>query len=308
MNIKIVIIGLSLSIAIGISVAWWINSPSRFPEPTGATSAPTNAVRAPKPEVPTIPNLTPQSAELLPGFEKLEPCFSPTLTADLLTIVFSKPGKPGAGYDLFESTRSSIDVPFGVPVLIKATTSPETDAYPAISPDGLKLIYIRSDVNPELWTVRRKSRQESFRDNKRWKGASGDKLVRMGTPQFLNSSQVVYSQSKPDGARSLWISQLSGSNFSRSRLYIKQEGSPTLFLSNKGLRGYYCHGEGGLNLISRSSISQQYGLPIPLIPKEATGPVDGTVWISPQEDIMIYCSPGPMKEMGGARRLWQIAF
>ncbi|QDV18635.1 hypothetical protein Pan153_32950 [Gimesia panareensis] len=309
MNGQKAIIALGFSIAIGMSIAWWVNSPSKFPESTGATSAPTNAVRAPKSETPTLPTLPPLTAEYLPGFEQRDPCFSPSLTPDLLSIVFSMAGRAGSGFDLYESTRSSIDAPFGEPVLLKITVSPETEAYPAISPNGLELIYLKSDINPELWIAKRKSRQEPFQENKRWEGAGKENnSIRLGTPQFLDANRVIFSKLEKNGARSLWMSQRSNSKFLPPKLFVKQQGAATLFVSKSGLRAYYPHTDGGLFLVSRAALSQQYGLPLQLVSKEITGPVDGTIWISPQEDVLIYCSPGPQQEIGSSRRLWQIAF
>ncbi|QDT42866.1 hypothetical protein Pan241w_29610 [Gimesia alba] len=309
MNIQTAVIAVGFTIVIGISISWWVNSPTKFPEPTGATSAPANAIRAPKPKTATLPDLVPNTAELLPGFEKREPCFSPALTPDLLSIIFSMAGRVGSGFDLYESTRPSIDDPFGDPVLLETTVSPETEAYPAISPNGLELIYVKSDINPTLWIAKRKSRQEPFQENKLWEAVGKvDASIRVGTPQFLDANRVVFSKLEKNGSRSLWLVQRSGTKFRNPKLFVQQQGAEALFLSKNGLRAYYPHIEGGLYLVSRAALSHQYGLPLPLTSKEQTGPIDGTIWVSPQEDVLIYCSPGLQKEIGSSRRLWQIAF
>ena len=134
--------------------------------------------------------------ELIPGLEDVGPGFSPCLTPDLRTIVFSNTGNPETAYDLYLAERKDASACFGQPRLIKSCASVDTDAYPTLTADGLELFFVRSDSRPEFYHARRASPSADFGDPVLWSvpaipGADTAKL-RIERPQFLDPLRLVF--------------------------------------------------------------------------------------------------------------------
>lgn len=78
--------------------------------------------------------------QLVAGLDaKLAPA-DPSLSPDELTIYFTGT-TPAGDRDLYLATRSSIELPFESAVSLTTLNSPADDASPAISPDGLTVIF-----------------------------------------------------------------------------------------------------------------------------------------------------------------------
>ena len=86
----------------------------------------------------------------------------------MLTIVFAGMGNPRTGYDLYLAKRGKVSEPFGKPEVVKACVSPETDAYPTMTADGLELFFVRSDANPQLYYSTRETTSADFGDPVHW--------------------------------------------------------------------------------------------------------------------------------------------
>ncbi|MFH1923448.1 MAG: hypothetical protein ABIP48_26610, partial [Planctomycetota bacterium] len=79
------------------------------------------------------------------------------------------------------------------------------------------------------------------------------------------------------------------------------------FLSEDGLR-YYSGSPKGLSMAVRRTETVPFGFGVVLVDAEVSGPTDVPVWVAPKEDVIFYCSPGPGKELGSARKLWMVRF
>ena len=244
----------------------------------------------------------------VPGFEDQTDCFSVCLTPDLKQIVIGKI-TPGSAVDLYLCTRAQTTEPFGRPKLIESTLGPETEAYPSISPDGLELYFIRSDVNPMIWVTRRSDLSADFGPAEKWSICQADEQSsRLGTPQVISKDQVLFSRISMD-TRSIWSSvRRLEDRFSLPELYATPPGNPTVFFSPSGFHAYFGGIDNGLFLLTRPNPTATLGELKQLLDGAATGPIDGTIWISPQEDLAFYCSPGPGEKPGSGHRLWMIAF
>jgi hypothetical protein len=236
-------------------------------------------------------------------------CYSLCLSPDLKQIYFGWSSDTKKDVDLYMATRDSVDSPFGEPVLIESTVSPETDGYPAISPDGLELFFLRSDVKPMIWVTRRPDQASPFGPPEKWSVCEvGDSTSRIGTPQVLSADQVLFSRLDSEkGKREIWCCRrISGTQFSDPELFANPRGNPTAFFNVDGLRAYY--GAEGLMMMWRSNIGAPFSDPDRLVEGAATGPFDGTFWVAPQEDVLFYCSPGPGMPLGSGRKFWVIGF
>ncbi|MEZ6128038.1 MAG: hypothetical protein R3C59_05115 [Planctomycetaceae bacterium] len=310
MKFQLGIIGLAIIVVSAVSAAWWWNRPDRYPVPVGLSSGSVQAIRAPAPKEPSIPDLPPDLAIRVPGFESSENCFSPSLTADLKQIVYATPGSAATGFDLHLAVRNSVADSFGTPRRLMSTVTPETEAYPALSPNGLKLLFVRSDAQPEIWFCQRPDFKTEFSEAEPWTVARvGDTTSTVGTPQFVTDRLAVFSRIDTAGVRTLWgAQQAADGTFSEPFLYAAPEGSPTVFFNPDGLRGYFGGTEGQFFFFWRRHLKGEFSPQETLLPPSSTGPFDGTLWVSPNEDVVFYCTSGPGQPIGARRQLWMIGF
>lgn len=310
MNKPVPILGLALLIAAAVSTAWWWNSPARFPVPTDLRPATAETMWPLPPESPSMPSIQRRVATLVPGLDSQENCFSLCLSPDLKQIVFGKVVE-NTGVDLFMATRNDVAEPFQDVQRIESTVGPETEAYPAMSPDGLELYFIRSDGNPMIWVARRAAPDAAFGPPEEWSICKVDEQAsRVGTPQAVSAIEILFSRvDTVKNTRSIWsCTRQSGNSFSAPKVYATPDGSPTAFFNPEGQRAYYCTVEDGLYFMWRESLTAPFGPPTQLLPGTATGPVDGTIWVAPKEDALFYCSPGPGQKPGMTRKLWMIGY
>ena len=95
------------------------------------------------------------------------------------------------------------------------------------------------------------------------------------------------------------------SQFASTRELPFSDPWPMYCVAEKRLRAY--SGEkGGLFISARASESAPFGKETLILDATATGPIEGPIWVSPQEDVIFYCSPGPGKAPGSGRRLWMV--
>jgi hypothetical protein len=232
------------------------------------------------------------------------------MTTDMKLIVYGRLMEK-TGMDLHLATRESITEPFKGHAAIEATVSAESELYPAISPDGLEILFVRSDANPMIWMTRRSDLATPFGPPEEWSICkSDDQTSRVGTPQYVSQNEVVFSRIDPaKGGRTLWsCMRQSGTTFSPPMLYASPKGSPTVFFNADGRRAYYGGIQDGFYFLWRDRLDAPFSTPQPLLNGAVTGPFDGTIWVSPKEDVVFYCSPGIGKKFGSAHKLWMIGF
>ncbi len=82
---------------------------------------------------------------------------------DELTVVFSR--RTGSFFDLWTSTRPSLDEPFAAPSLMTTVNSVNNEAWPTLSPDGLVLMFDADRGSPgmyRIWSSTRASTSAPF--------------------------------------------------------------------------------------------------------------------------------------------------
>jgi len=301
---------------------WRARESRRFPEPRLGKPRAVEAdalaeLRGPPPEVPSVPGLKERVPELVPGLERMDPSFSPALTGDLRTIVFGhvKWGEGEDwknGYDLYMATRADVAHPFGEPQRIESTVSRELDAYPTLSSDGRELIFARSDKLPRLFYSVRDSTSSPFGVAAPWtaQGLEPTETQRVQRPQFVGDLSVAFSLVSTDGKdHSMWSAERAAPHgeFGAPREFPVSSAWPAYFVMENGFRAYFGSPKGIL-FVARRTKDEPFGQEIPLIDAEVTGPIEGTIWVTPQEDVFFYVSPGPGQKPGSARRLWMVRF
>ena len=110
---------------------------------------------------PTAPFGTPTKLTELSGTTSYET--GPHISGDGLTIYFSS-DRTGANQSVFVATRASKSDPFGVPVIDDEVSSPQDDAGPSVTDDGLALVLssVRDGGNPDLFIATRASKTVPF--------------------------------------------------------------------------------------------------------------------------------------------------
>ena len=285
------------------------DDPSKLQEiqamrPVAAPSAPTRPVGTPPGSTP--PGGTPQ---LVPGLEDMEPAFTPSLTADLRIIVFSSRTNSTTDYDLYEAARDSPSRPFGKPRLIKTCAYRAPDAWPTLSADGLELIFRRATRPAGLWRATRATPSSEFGEPKQLTFPENQLLGReVGTPQLLDANHLLFVATlRQPVFRSFLLAKRSSALdrfdiFSRIRFYNQ---FPAYFLTADRLRTY-AGGSNGLFVSARKNQDQEFDEGTLLAPATVTGPVEDQIWVSPREELIFYCSPGPGEKLGSRRKLWMI--
>ena len=269
-------------------------------------------IRAPRPAVPSLPGLAEKTPQRVPGLEATEPAFSPCLTPDLRTIVFSAMGNPGTGYDLYIAERKDVSEPFGHPRIIKSCTSPETDAYPSLSPDGLELYFVHSDSHPQFFHCDRKTVDSDFREAVPWvvPGIPIAKL-RVERLQFADASHLTFCAADASANKSKYFmlerKDGKGPFDSFQEIQFPMAYPPHLFLAESGVRAYFSTDE-GLFVFARRSPKDFFAKAALLLDTAAMGPIEGPIWAAPQEDVFFYVSAGVGEKCGSARRLWMIRY
>jgi len=255
----------------------------------------------------TIPNLSRGTAIPLPGFDQVGNAFSPALSADMKTIVFAQFLESSTGYDLYIATRENVDDPFETPVLISGCQSVECDAYPTLSPDMLELIFVRSDNDPHLLRSVRPTIHDEFGaaepcgtlcDPESEEAVTTPQLIAGGTQLFYGCRRL-----DPIGRRLGIATRNAQDEFEPAHRLISTHTLPMMFLSTDLLRAY-SSGPGGIHLAIRQSTSHSFGNGLIWADSAVAGEVEGPLWVSPEEDTAVYCSAGPGKKPGEARRLW----
>ena len=318
------VLGGAATLIVGIGLALWIESAWRMREsrrfPSRAdlsravpvsemVKARLEMLRPPRPQNPSIPKLEIGVPVPVPGLEGAAEGFSPTLAEDMKRIVFA--ALSTGGYDLFEARRNVVTAPFEPPKQITSCTTPEVEAYPSLSQDGLKLLFLRSDTAPKLMLAERASLSEEFGEPVEIVLEGLDPTPeRVGYPQFYGTIRAVIFAWH--GASSPPQFHLAEIDSSANTWTITEElpfpnSYPPYRLCNNGLRAYYGWKE-GLWFVVRKRLTDDFSLDIEMLPSSATGPMDGPVWIAPQEDVAYYSSPGPGKEIGAGRALWMVRF
>lgn len=305
---------------LAIQLGWmFLNRPPRFPPSSGVpiVNVPSRLeqLRPRPPARPTLPHLALNQPVPVPGFEQVPWLKSPTLTASLLTIVYVTYSGEGTLDDLMIADRPSLMAPFSDHRLVQKTVTPAREAHPALSPDGLELIYAELGSPTRLWLSRREHVQAEF--------GSPVELVIGGqpaagrhhdAPQFIDAHTIRITAGDVSFSERLQVFARRtgpGKPFTLAGPMPVANPWPRYFLTAGGRRAYF-PSEDGIH------VTVPYGRTGQFVPSEVllgTGSVgkdltkyDDTIWVAPQEDVLFYCGPGPESAGLQGHRLWMVRF
>jgi hypothetical protein len=257
--------------------------------------------------------LKPGEPVLVPGFEESTWLKSPTLTADLLTIVCVRYAGNNTLDDLLIAERGSLKEPFTNHRPVASTLSPDREAHPALSPDGLQLLFVRLGPPTQLWFARRPSRQAEFSAPVNVRIPTGSHPSEFqDAPQFLDGQTIHFATGDADFTARVQLFATrtqSPSAFRMSRSLPLSDPWPRYFVTSGGRRAYFPAAD-GIRLTALDSRRNQYLPSELLLTGDRVGPdltkFDDTLWISPQEDLIFYCGPGPDRLQQQGHRLWMV--
>ncbi len=287
-----------------------VQFPARYSDTRQATEADVAELSRPQPIAPSAPGLEPGRPALIPGLEEINPGFSPSLTGDLCTIVFSAKGGAGTGYDLYEARRESVFRPFDKPELIPSCASPEAERFAALSPDGLELLFVRSESSPQLFHARRPSKADLFGEPAPlpmpWLDNMNQQFERA---QFCDPSHLALCATDLASGNRAFLFAVRAAEEDPfgpgGKIPLRGRWTSQFFISASGLRTYYAQRQ-GIFVTARRSTAETFQGSAVIFEAEVTGPIKGPLWVAPEEDVIFYCSPGPVDPPGSARRLWMI--
>jgi hypothetical protein len=270
-------------------------------------------VAARRNNAPTIPGLEKGTPQLVPGLEEIEIPYGATLTEDLCTIVFSKPPAPRAGHILYIATRANVSSPFDAPQVIAGCVSVRSNYKPALSPDGLDLIFLERHDDPRLLHARRWSKSDPFERPVPW---SVPEIRQMGDPlfmvRFVDPLRVLLSTNRPGshGRFGFYLCERADvmSAFGPPKELMLTGNADGRLLLRPDLLVSYVGRDDGLYVHTRKSRERPFGEGACLVDATKSGPVTGPVWIDPGEDVAIYSSVGLGKDAEEPRHLWMIRF
>ncbi len=264
------------------------------------------SLRPPRPETPSVPGLEIKEPQLVPGLEEVRPAFGPSLTPDLKTLVYAGAGR-GRDYDLYLTRRDAVEKPFGPAEKIVGCSSVRYETFPAISPDGLELIFLRFEPQPRLYYARRDSANLEFGAAMLWAVGQALPAGRFpGGAQFIDQQHVQFvtrgEKTEQDRAIMQTSRDAAGAMFGEPSIVLILAGPNPHHFSSDRLRAYYGV-PSGLYFAGRRLEADLFGNRA----KIADIPIEGPIWLSPNEDVVFYCSPGRGQPVGESnRRLWMM--
>jgi hypothetical protein len=310
--------GAAVLLLCGQALGLWWRSPPRFPDggQLPALNVPSRLaqLRPNPPSTPTIPGLTLNQPVPVPGFGNVYWLKSPALSADLLSIVYVTYSGEQTLDDLFIAERSDIARPFQNHRPIAATLAPGRAAHPALSPDGLELIYAELGAPGKLWHARRTSRKSEFAAPVELKVSGLDVSGQhCDAPQFLEPHLIRFAVGDVEfhERRQVYARRSSASRpFQITGQMAIANGWPRYFVAGGGRRAYFAAPD-GINITALFPRSQQFVPPEPLLAPAILGADchdhDDMLWVAPKEDVIFYCSGGVPPD-GKNRRLWMVRF
>lgn len=277
--------------------------------------APVLSLRPSRRGPPSVPGLARFKPQPVPGVGCMLRAYSPCLSADLKTIVFANWFGRKTEYDLYLATRNAPDGPFGPVDQIEACVTPWTDAWPALSADGLELIFVSSDdahpnTPPKLFRSRRPRLGAAFPEPEELSLPGIDaSRMRLSNPQFVDSLRLKFCLIESPTTRTIRVA----SRADKHSPFKKVEKLPLenhwllWWISADGLRAY-APIEEGIGMTYRESVDAEFGPIEVALPADVIGKIDGPIWLSPQEDVIFYCAPGEKGRPDGGRHLMVMAF
>ncbi len=296
---------------------WWPRTPAKFPTAEAVTlqfdiPSHVSQMLPPSKKHPRQP-LTPVGPpEPVPGLEKLGWMKNPWMTPDRLTIAYVGFGGPDQLDDLFLAERLAVEDPFPAAKKIETCSGPKREIFPTLSAEGLLLVYAEDDGPYRLMTARREKRGEPF--------AVPEPLVIEGlnpelrmldAPRLLSADELVISATTPEYTkRQIFLARRKGpATFQQVAAVGLVNGWPRYAFSANRKRAYFLNEE-GLFITMQAPKTGQFVTPEKWLAADQLGPnlgkFDDSVWIAPDETLLLFGSPGLNDPESTNHRLWQV--
>ncbi len=308
-----------LGVGVGLLIlfeVWWFFTPKlrRYPNPEKIAYSVETPTRLEQflPRSPSDPRRVVKSAaapEPVPGLESIQAARNPTLSADLLDIVYVAPQGDGKQLDLFHSQRSSAGEPFATPQRLETCSGSQPEHHPTLAPDGLEIVFCVDLPPSRLFTALRPDKMTPF-------GAAEplviagieERFVAFDEPQFLSPTEMKVAVATADGSERKPLVVHRGARGQAFR------SSSTLPLADQSLRCFVASHRQRAYVLSPIGLLVNVHVPgmAQFLPGEqwlgikVVGPSVGrdgeVVWVSPAEDQIFFSST----LSNGPRRLWQL--
>lgn len=304
---------------LGLEVWWiWPRTPERFPESKPVTlqfDTPSRIKQmAPRSRKDPKRMLEPQGpAVRIPGLDGVPWAKNPTLTPDLLTIVYVSWGGDETRDDLFMAERTLASEPFGPPTKIANCAGPKREMFPSLSNDGLRLLYSEDTAPSRLMIATRTERGKPFDLPQQLiiEKLPAD-MPQLDNPQWLTSEEISFTVSSGDNQhRGHFLARRSsGSNtyVVSGPIGLANPWYRYVFTGNRR-RAYFFNAD-GLGLTMQAPKNPQFTTPELWLTNEQLGPElpkgDDLPWVSPLEDTIVFCSQGHEKRDSPDRYLWML--
>ncbi|MGL5095208.1 MAG: hypothetical protein ACRDD1_06445, partial [Planctomycetia bacterium] len=276
------------------------------------------------PAQPSIPNLA-VGVSSVQETGKMSDVYSPSLSSDLKSVVFAA-FNPGRRLELYIAERDDVRHPFPPPRRLAELGSPALEYFPALSPDGLELIFVRQERDEVheswLWRTRRAAvgLDVVFDKPERLEvpGLPAKALIRH--PHFYEDGlrlavQVIDEVTPKADQRAFYTARrrAADSPFGAvARLPVDAYAAEFMTVSNDGKRLYGTTGDEThrINVSCRETLDDGFGpfASLPEIAVAKTCPVDGPIWVAPSEDLLFYVSSGCKAKFATDRRLRMFRF
>lgn len=302
---------------IGFEVWWvWPRTPERFPESKPVTlqfDTPSRIKQmAPRSRKDPKRPLEPQGLPVrVPGLEGILWAKNPTLTPDLLTIVYVTWGGEETRDDLFIAERAISSAPFSPPVKIANCAGPKREMFPSLSSDGLRLLYSEDTAPSRLMVATRTERGKPFEAPQQLiiEKLPAD-MPQIDNPQWLTLEEVSFTASSGDNQhRGHFLARRTagGNTYVVAGPFgLANPWHRYVFTPNRR-RAYFLNAD-GLGLTMQSPRIPQFTTPELWLTNEQLGPDlpkgDDAPWVSPSEDVIVFCSQGHEKPDSRDRHLW----
>jgi hypothetical protein len=216
----------------------------------------------------------------------------PTLTDDMLELYVTRSS------DIYVARRATTDDSFGTPVLVSELSSPEDEATPEITGDGL-VIYFSSHRTPgmeDVWTANRPSRSSPWSPPARVAQLSSAGIDEAATPSADGYALVL--DSSRDGTHEIYetLHPLPSDPWYVPAVHSELTSSIGAFdpmLSHDRTTIYFdspVAGDGDLFEAFRSSVYGPFSQPIPIVELNTAFHVEEDPWVSPDGRHIFFAS------------------
>jgi Tol biopolymer transport system component len=228
----------------------------------------------------------------------------PTLTADLLELVFESDRAGGAGSsDLWLTRRSSVGAAWATPIPIVELNTNASEEHPGLSSDGLTLWFASDRPGGlgsfDIYVSTRADRASGTPWSAPVLASNLNDAANNESPQVTDSGLVMVLASGPNGNEDLFVStrastlaswpmpsaitELNQASSSETAPALSPDLRTIYFTSNRdGIAA-------GLYTATRETTADPFGTPLPITELDADGEQTDP-WLSPDQRTIVYVS------------------